>query len=74
MPATVMTKLIRNKASQAFLASDGTWTKDPTRAWHIASSYEAVSARKELKLQNVELYCCCHQEQPSELDFAVPLE
>ena len=69
-----MTRLIRKKASQAFLTREGGWTDDPRQAWQLPGNLEARAAMHELQLHDVELYYCYLEQQTSHWDFVVPLE
>jgi hypothetical protein len=66
-------KLIRNKATLAFLTKDGGWTHEIRNAWQFTDEEEAARVKKSFKLQSVELYHCFYETQTS-WDFALPLD
>ncbi len=65
-------KLIRNKATRAFLAADGTWTEDVGAGRDFPRTEEVSRVLMALE-GNLELYFCFGENRPTEWDFALPL-
>lgn len=70
-----MTKLIRKRATRAFLTNEGRWSLDPVRARRISDPSEATAVMHQLKLEGVELYYSFDDSRVcEEWDFAIPLD
>lgn len=68
-----MKKLIRSKATRAFLNSDGGWTGDVLSARQFREIAEVQRVKDQLRLQNVEIYYSFCEEGASQWDFTLPL-
>ncbi len=68
-----MRKLIRSKATKAFLTKDGLWTDSVQDAQAFMYAIEAVARKDELGLTNVELYFLNAEHKTSDHDFVLPL-
>jgi hypothetical protein len=69
-----MTNLIRNRKTKEFLAADGAWTGEVSKAKRFDSFTDARLAHRKYNLRDVELYHLFKDSQTSEYDLAVPLE
>jgi hypothetical protein len=67
-----MKKLIRNKATGAFLAEGGDWTTDCRRAQIFPTTEEVRGAVLKHALKDVELYYLFGAE-PTAYDFTISL-
>ena len=65
-----MRKLIRCKATQAFLTSEDTWTKDFQKA-HYFADLQAAFAINTLPSSDVEIYYSFDPGKPSPWDFTL---
>ena len=65
-------KFIRDRKTKAFLAENGTWTKDVESAFEFYNDNQVREARLALRLESCELYYC-FGTRPSQLDFSFPL-
>ena len=71
VPAVIaVKKLIRNKATRAFLTEDGAWTDDIEKARQFMGAEGASVATKQFNIQNVELYYSFNDPR---WDFTLPL-
>ena len=70
----VVTRLIRDKKTLKFLSrdGDGEWTSRLQEARSFSTPFEAIRAKQNLKLRNVQLYYS-FTDDPKE-DFWVSLE
>jgi hypothetical protein len=68
-----MRKLIRNRATHAFLTEGGGWTEDVTRAMPLTDEEQAVVVKDHLRLENIDLYYRYFEGRETVWDFAVPL-
>ena len=68
-----MRKLLRCKKTKAFLANDGTWTKDIENARSLVGDAAPEEARAQFPSREVELYYSFEQERESAFDFALAL-
>ncbi len=71
--STAMNKLIRHRATRAFLTKDGGWTHQPRKARALTGIHEAMALRDHLKLSNIELYYCTGDQPDPLSDFSVPI-
>jgi hypothetical protein len=70
-----MKKVIRERATGSFLTKSGEWTEEVTKAWPFENVAQALRARHQFNLQNVELYFFISEDQRGHAwDFAVPLD
>ncbi len=67
-----MKKLIRSKTTKHFLAKEGGWTDDFSKAWPFQGDSDSEAA-KELSLLDVEIYYSFHESGPCQYDFTSPL-
>ncbi len=68
-------KLIRSTATRAFLAKEGGWTTDISKARQIASFWEATETMQSLKLRGAEFYFAFDDAAADDPDnFSVPLD
>lgn len=67
-----MRKLIRNKATKAFLMNGGEWTTDPEFAQQFRDAAAAYEAANHLHLTDAEFYYLIG-ETPSEHDITIPI-
>lgn len=68
-----MRKLIRSKHTRKFLTREGGWTDSVSSGWDFEAHSELYAAKKQLNLEEVELYYSFDEFHPSEYDFTVPL-
>ncbi len=66
-----MRKLIRCKATQAFLTKQGTWTKDIQEAHHFPDFWAAHAATAQFPRRFIETYYSFDPAQMSQWDFAL---
>jgi hypothetical protein len=68
-----MRRLIRNRATRAFLKEDGSWTE----AWHEAGDFSNETklneALRKFRPVNVELHYSFGREGVTIYDFVIPL-
>jgi hypothetical protein len=69
-----MRKLIRSKATKAFLTADGHWTRQLRRAGEFPDLLQSLAAIAHFDLRNVELYYLFNGRTTSEYDFTIPLQ
>jgi hypothetical protein len=69
-----MTKLIRNRKTREFLAADGAWTGEVSKAKRFDSFTEARVAHRKYNLRDVEFYHLFKDSQTSIYDLSFPLE
>ena len=67
-----MKKLIRNKATHAFLTGAGKWTPDCHRAREFRTTRAAMIAASKHGLRDVEIYYL-YNRQPLNYDFTISL-
>ncbi len=73
--AATVKKFIRSTVTRAFLAKEGGWTQDISKAREIAGFWDASQIMHSLELQGVEVYFSFEgvvADVPG--DFAVPLD
>jgi hypothetical protein len=68
-----MIKLIRSKATNGFLTSDGNWTPTVENAARFPEESLARAAAKQFQLQDVDLYYLYWEDATSQHDFTIPL-
>ncbi len=68
-----MKKLVRNKATGAFLTGNGDWTQNLSKARVCIDYWEARTLQQQFKLRDVEVYYSEGNESLSEGDFSLPL-
>ncbi len=68
-----MRRLIRAKATRAFLTEDGTWTHNLAKAATFDDSALAIAAKSRFRLEDVELYYSFDDHQRSPWDFVLGL-
>lgn len=68
-----MKKLIRSRETGCFLTRSGKWTPVSSKAWGFAEVAEAQKAKRDLHLQNVELFFSSGDDRLAKYDFALPL-
>ena len=66
-------RIIRNRATRAFLAGDGTWTKDLGRALAFPNMEALVQEAEERALKDVELLLVMGDTLSKDYDIAMPL-
>jgi hypothetical protein len=66
-------RVIRSRATRAFLAGDGTWTKDLSRAVAFPNMEAVVQEAQELALKDVELLLVMGETLSKDYDIAMPL-
>ena len=67
-----MTKLIRNRATKAFLMTGGKWTLDHQLAQQFQDAAAAYEAANRFHLTDAELYYLIG-EAPSNYDISIPI-
>ncbi len=74
IPGPPLRKLIRSKATHAFLTPDGAWTKDIPSAATFEDHSAAVAAKHQFHLDGeVELYYSFDHPRQSQWDFTMNL-
>ncbi len=69
-----ISRVIRQKSDNRFLALDGDWTGNPDEAVKFRDYHEAVAAANGLKLHDVELiYTSTSEDGMSSDSFSMPL-
>src|SRR5262245_30328350 len=71
VPGSSMGRLIRSKATKAFLTLDGQWTDQIAMPAHLPNQMMALAAIKKFHLQDIEFYYALHQGKASEHDFTI---
>lgn len=66
-------RVIRNRASRAFLAEDGSWTKDLGQAQSFPNMEALVQEAQERALKDVELMLVMGETLSKEYDIVMPL-
>lgn len=71
-----MKKLIRSQETKEFLAADGGWTSELSKARRFDDFSEVTLARTGLKLKEdeLELYYLFYDNHVTELDVVCPLD
>ncbi len=69
-----MHKLLRRKRTKAFLAPDGSWTRDIRKALHLPGAVDAEAAIERFKPEELEVYYSFDYYGESRWDFALPLK
>lgn len=70
---TVLKRIIRNRATRAFLAEDGSWTKDLSRAQVFPNMEALVQEAQERALKDVELMLVMGETLSKDYDIIMPL-
>ncbi len=70
----VMRRLIRSKATRAYLTMDGAWTQNIADAALFADYAAAAAAKRRFELGEVELYYSFYELRESEWDFGLTLQ
>jgi len=68
-----MRRLIRCKTTKAFLTQDRTWTQDVREAADFHDQSRALELKRQLRLNDIELYYLFGDEPNAQYDFAFPL-
>lgn len=74
VPGQPLAKLIRSKATRAFLTKDGQWTAHVQNAARFTDLSLARAAMQQFQLHDVELYYFFGDGSLTRYDFAIPLD
>jgi hypothetical protein len=66
-------RVIRNRATRAFLAEDGTWTKDLGQAQEFPNMEALVQEAQRRALKDVELMLVMGETLSKDYDIVMPL-
>lgn len=66
-------RVIRNRATRAFLAEDGSWTKDLSHAQVFPNMETLVQEAQERALKDVELMLIMGETLSKDYDIVMPL-
>ena len=69
----LLKRIIRNRATRAFLAGDGSWTKDLSRALVFPNMEALVQEAEERALKDVELILVMGETLSKDYDIIMPL-
>ena len=72
-PSPTMSRLVRSKVTKEFLAPDGRWTTDLSKAARFADQSLALEAVHRLGASEVELYYLMGEQLNPEYDFTLSL-
>ena len=72
-PSPTMSRLVRSKVTKEFLAPDGCWTTDPSKAARFADQSLALEAIHKFNVSEVELYYLMGEQLNPEYDFTLSL-
>ena len=72
---STLSKLIRSKATRAFLTDDGLWTSTAASATHFHDCSLALDAARKFQLNEneVELYYLFNEDMPTEYGCSLAL-